>query len=450
MSKQYLGPETRKALQNFQITKQPVSLRLIKALAHVKAACALANVKAKVLPQEIGRAISAVCDEILAGEHDSSFVTDSIQGGAGTSINMNINELIALRASELLDGQIVHPLDHANLGQSTNDTIPTALKLALIWQSDEYSEQLSKLQDTLRKKSDEFAKILKVGRTHLQDAVPITLGQEFGAWAELIKRDRQRIELVRDGLLTTNLGATAIGTSIGADQAYLKLVNPALSKRTGLSFRAAPNLIDATQNIDPLIHLSQLLELSALSFSKIASDLRLMNSGPRAGLAEINLPTLQKGSSIMAGKVNPVGMEAYNQIAFQVSGNAQTARLVLLSGQFELNTMLPVYAKATLESLTILTNGVAGLIPVIEKIRANQERCRELIENSMCLATCLNQALGYDRTAQLVESATNRGKTLREVVLEQKILTASQLDKLFDDYGANLCLPDQKQASKMK
>lgn len=444
MSKQYLGPETRKALQNFQITKQPVSLRLIQALAHVKAACALANIEAKILPHKIGQAIVAVCDEILAGNHDHSFITDSIQGGAGTSINMNINELIALRAGELLDEQIVHPLDHVNLGQSTNDTIPTALRLALIWQSDEYSEQLNKLHDTLRKKSDEFAKILKVGRTHLQDAVPITLGQEFGAWAELIKRDQQRIKLARDSLLTTNLGATAIGTSIGADQSYLKLVNPALAKRTGLSFRAAPNLIDATQNIDPLIHLSQLLELSALSFSKIASDLRLMNSGPRAGLAEINLPTLQKGSSIMAGKVNPVGMEAYNQIAFQVSGNAQTARLVLLSGQFELNTMLPVYAKTTLESLTILTNGIEGLIPVLGAIKARPKRCRELIENSMCLATCLNQALGYDQTAQLVELAIEQDKTLKEVVLEQKLFTQDQLSKLFDGLDPNPCLPDQE------
>lgn len=440
MKKSYIGRETKKAATNFQITNQPISIDLMYALAHVKAACALANKKAKVITPEIADTIVTVCNEILAGTHNSSFITDSIQGGAGTSINMNINELIALRGSEILQANettsaenkdsnstqfspadLIHPLDHVNASQSTNDTVPTAFRIALIWKLDSYIDQLTQTSTTLSKQAKKYADVQKVGRTHLQDAVPVTVGQEMQAWVSFLRRDIARLKDVQRQLCITNLGGTAIGTSLGAKQAYVAKVHEILQERVGLPMRAAADLIDATQNVDTFILVSQLLELSALSFSKIISDIRLMTSGPRAGLQELTLPAMQKGSTIMAGKVNPVQLEAYNQVAFAVSGNAQTARLVLLHGQFELNVMLPVFISGTLHSLSYVTQALQGLQSVFEQMAPNTSRCQDLVETSMCLAPELNERVGYDKAGDLVQQALREQKTLRQVAREHGI-----------------------------
>lgn len=420
-SSRYLGPETTKAQANFSISNQKVDIQLLYALAHVKAAAALANEKAEVLTSEIAQAIVQVCDEIAAGKHDDSWVTDAIQGGAGTSMNMNVNELIALRVEELLElpAGSVHPIDHVNAAQSTNDVIPTGIRLALIWLLDEYLAELASLQKMFAEKAAAVGGALKVGRTHLQDAVPVAWSDVLDGYVQLLERDQKRLRAARADLLVTNMGATAVGSSIGASEVYVQSVHGFLSERTGLEFVAAENLVDATQNVDVFMHVSQLLELSALSFSKVMTDWRMMNSGPRAGLSEIAVPAQQKGSSIMAGKVNPVHLEAYNQISYQVSGNAQVARLVLLNGQFELNVMLPVFIKATVESLHILVNGVRSLRPVLEQTEIRVERCAELLDGSLCFATELNEKIGYDAAGEVVKQALAEGMTLAQVLEER-------------------------------
>lgn len=423
MKHSYIGPETTKALANFSFTQRVVEVELFYALAEVKAAAALANEKAGVLPSQTARTIVQVCDEIIAGRHDTSWVTDALQGGAGTSMNMNINELIALRSEELLalpPGSI-HPIDQVNAGQSTNDVIPTAIRLTLIWRLDEYVNQLDHLKKVIKKKIKQVKTASKVGRTHLQDAVPIPWKDILAGYNLLIDRDVTRLSTARDNLLFTNLGGTAVGTSIGATQKYLDSVHIFLNQRTHLSFRPASNFVDATQNIDPLVHVTQLLELSALSFSKVVNDWRLMNSGPRAGLSEVTVPPQQKGSSIMPGKVNPVLLEAYNQVSYQVSGNSQVARLVLLNGQFELNVMLPVFIKTTLESLRLVISGIQSLALVMDQTVINIDRCQFLLDQSLCYATALNEQIGYDAASEIVNAAIAKNMTLAEVLEEKGI-----------------------------
>ncbi len=429
----YYGEETKKAIKNFVITEKPVNLRSIYALTKVKWATALANFETKRLDKVRRDAIVTACKEILSGTYDDQFVTDAIQGGAGTSINMNVNEVIANRATEILKGKTqVHSLDHVNLGQSTNDSVPAAVRLTILEFIDEYAKVQDALADSFAKKGKQFADVIKVGRTHLQDAVPVTLGQEFTAYASFVRRDKARMGECKKYFYPTNLGGTAIGTGINASKSFIVSVNKHLAKLTGYPFVPAKDLIDATQNADPYFHIAELLIVSAVGISKICNDLRAMASGPRAGLGEIKIPELQKGSSIMPGKVNPVVFETLNQIAFQVVGNASASSLVVHSGQFELNVMMPTFIKNNFESFHILINGLKMLKEkAIDGLEANKERCRELFENSLCMATALNRYLGYDKTAKIVKDAMQNKTTLRQEILNQKLFSAKELDKIF-------------------
>ncbi|QQS38638.1 aspartate ammonia-lyase [Candidatus Woesebacteria bacterium] len=395
--KKYYGEETRKALDNFHMTNTPVDLRLIKAVAIVKLAAIKANVKTGKIKRELGRPIIKAAKEVIDGKLDTQFPTDQIQGGAGTSINMNVNEVITSRANEILGSSSIHYLDHVNSSQSTNDVIPTAIRIVILEELGKYLISLNKLSITFAKKEKEFCNIVKVGRTHLQDAVPITLGREFGAYKNLIKRDIKRLEEIKKYLLITNLGGTAIGTSENASKDYITAIHEYLEMETGYKFTPSHDLVDATQNIDPLIHASYLIQLSSVGISKICSDLRLLASGPRAGLAEILLPSYQKGSSIMPGKTNPVILEAFNQVTYQVIGNTQVATQVILAGELELNTMLPVFSKTIIESLTFLTNGINSVNDTVSTIKANSEKIQSNLDTSLVLSTQLSKFIGYDR-----------------------------------------------------
>lgn len=430
MAQVYYGQETSKAVENFHLTGTPVSLQFVRALALVKQAAAEANFLDQRLPLTIKDAIVQAAQEVVAGKFDDYFVTDAIQGGAGTSLNMNVNEVIAARATELLNGEPVHYLDHVNLAQSTNDAVPTALKITILQLLDEYLASLAQLEKTFRAQAKKYAQVLKVGRTHLQDAVPVTLGQEFGAYAELVQRDGKRLQAVKEELYVTNLGGTAIGTGINASAKYTVEANLVLAALSGYPLRPADDLIDATQNVDSFIHVAYLVQLSALGLSKIANDLRMMASGPRAGLHEITVPELQKGSTIMAGKVNPIQLEALNQVAYQVSGNAQVASLVLLNGQFELNVMLPVFSKTIIESLTLLTRAVEAVIPTIRDITVHEDHCRQLFEHSTVTATAFNRILGYDKTAEIVKRALKSGKSFKEEIIAEGVMSVEQVEKV--------------------
>lgn len=430
MAKVYYGQETSKAVENFHLTGTPVSLQFVKSLALVKQAAAEANFIDQRLSVELKDAIVQAAQEIIDGKFDDQFVTDAIQGGAGTSLNMNVNEVIATRASEILNGQKVHYLDHVNLAQSTNDAVPTALKLTILRLLDDYLVSLNILEKTFRTQAKKYSHVLKVGRTHLQDAVPISLGQEFGAYAEFVKRDSRRLQELKKELYTTNFGGTAIGTGINASPRFITEANKMLAELSSYPFTPADDLIDATQNVDAFIHVAYLVQLSALGLSKISNDLRLMASGPRAGLHEISVPELQKGSTIMAGKVNPVALEALNQVAYQVSGNAQVSSLVLLNGQFELNVMLPVFSKTIIESLTLLTRAVTGVIPTIEQLTVNEEHCRQIFEHSTVTATAFNRILGYDKTAAIVKRALDSGKSFKEEVIAEGVMSEEEVEKV--------------------
>jgi len=428
----YYGEETRKALKNFNVSGRKVSLHLIKALALVKLASADANYRLKKLTGIKHKAIVRACHEIIDGKMNDQFITDAIQGGAGTSINMNINEVIASRASEISKTKI-HYLDDVNMSQSTNDVIPASLRLVCLQLLDDYLRELAVLEKAFSGKAKEFKDVIKVGRTHLQDAVPITLGQEFFAYASFVKRDRRRLEESKKYLLQTNLGGTAIGTGINSSKAYVKLVNKRLSQLSGYDFMPADDLVDLTQNLDSFLHLMSLLKISGLGLSKIAGDLRLMASGPRAGFSEIKLPEFQKGSSIMPGKNNPVTLEVVSQIAYEVSGNAQKASLAFLGGQLELNAMLPTIIKSILESLMILTAGVVIFTKTVGKIEANKKRCLELFNNSLAAGTILVKYVGYDKATKVIEDALSRGLSLEEKLKRDKILPVKKIKEIFSN-----------------
>jgi len=428
----YYGDETKKAVSNFPITGVSVDIGLIKALALVKQAAVDVNCEKGRLSTRIHRAVSRALSEVIQGKFDDQFVTDSIQGGAGTSINMNVNEVVAKRAEEILGkGSSVHYLDHVNMSQSTNDVVPTALKLTSLRLLDEYLAVLKTLEKSFLDKSRQFLKIVKVGRTHLQDAVPITLGQEFGAYYSFVGRDRGRLSELNKYLLETNLGGTAIGTGVNTPRGFSKLVNMRLSKLSGYKFKPAANLIDATQNVDTLLQVTCLLKISAIGISKICSDLRLMASGPRTGFSEIKLPELQKGSTIMPGKNNPVALETVNQISFQVVGNSNAAAHAALGGQLELNAMLPIFAKAIIESFTILTNGVSKLVETVNEIEVNQDECRRLFANSLSGATLLASHIGYDKANELTKKALKNNTSLLAEVRNDGVLTEKEIKKIF-------------------
>lgn len=401
----------------------------------------MANGAAGVMDLHIADAIENACDRILSGKYHDQFIVDPIQGGAGTSMNMNANEVIANVAIELLGGEkgdysIVHPNDHVNYGQSTNDVIPTAGKMTALVLLHDLERTLGHLCKALRKKSVEFDSVLKMGRTQMQDAVPIRLGQEFGAYASAVERGLLRLKQTKEELLSINMGGTAIGTGLNADTAYFHNISDTLSALTGYSFRQAPDLIDATQNIDCFASVSSALKNCAITISKIANDLRLMSSGPRTGFGEINLPARQNGSSIMPGKVNPVIPEVVSQVAFKIVGNDMTIAMAVEAGQMELNAFEPVVFESLFQSISILDNAVQTFIlNCIVGITANEARCRELLDSSVGVITALCPHIGYSKAASLAKEALKKQVSVRTLVLEKNILTQQELDTILNAYG---------------
>ncbi len=436
----YYGIQTLRALENFPITG--ISLTqfpdLIEALAMVKMAAAVTNKELGNLDTEKGDAITAACREILNGRHHTQFVVDMIQGGAGTSTNMNANEVIANRALELMGFERgayekCHPNNHVNLSQSTNDVYPTALKIALYNSNRQLIRVLKDLIASLRKKSKAFRDVLKMGRTQLQDAVPMTLGQEFTAYAVTLGEEVDRLRQNADLFLEVNLGGTAIGTGINADPAYRKKIVGNLRKVSGIKVVPAADLVEATQDTGAFVMYSSALKRLAVKLSKISNDLRLLSSGPRAGLNEIDLPKMQPGSSIMPGKVNPVIPEVVNQIAFRVIGNDLTVTMAAEAGQLELNVMEPVIALSLFESIEMLKNGMTTLTyRCIDGIRANRDRCRGYVQSSIGLVTALTPVLGYEVCSQLAKEALETDRGVYELVIEKKLLSAAELDHLLD------------------
>ncbi|AAO35422.1 aspartate ammonia-lyase [Clostridium tetani] len=437
----YYGVQSLRAQENFMITGKKVHTEMIKALAEVKKATAMTNMQVELLSKKAGNAIVKACDEIIEGNLQEQFITDPIQGGAGTSMNMNLNEVIANRAVEILGGEkgdysIVHPNDHVNMGQSTNDVIPTGGKIATIRLLDRALMSLENLVDALTNKSKEFDHIIKMGRTQMQDAVPIRLGQEFKAYSNAIKRDIVRIKRAKEELYHVSIGATAIGTGINADEEYVKNITPNLSKVTTLSLIQCEDLVDGTQNLDCFASVSSNLKVCALSLSKIANDLRLMSSGPRTGFGEINLPAKQNGSSIMPGKVNPVIAEVVNQVAFSIVGNDVTISMAVEAGQLELNAFEPVLYYKLFESIEILKNGVDTFIHnCINGITANEERCKKLVDNSVGIITAICPHVGYKKAAKVAKTAIQTGESVKELVLKENLLSEKELDTILDPFG---------------
>lgn len=434
----YYGIHTLRALENFNLSGRSIHPKLVDAMVTVKKACAMTNCEVGVLDKSIGTAIIEACDEVLSGALREQFVVDVMQGGAGTSANMNANEVIANRAIELLGGKkgdysLVHPLDHVNMSQSTNDVFPTAVRIAAIRLLKPVSELFASLQTVLQEKEEEFSSILKVGRTQLQDAVPVMLGQEFGAWAQAVARDRWRLYKAEERLRQVNLGGTAAGTGINAPKKYIFMVVEKLRELSGMGLARAEYMMDPTQNADVFVEVSSLLKTSAVNLSKIANDLRLLASGPRAGIGEIILPAVQAGSSIMPGKVNPVIPEAINQIVFKVIGNDTAISIAAQSGQLELNPFLPVIADNLFEILDLIRNGLETFINrCIKGIRPDEERCRYLVENSFTLCTALTSHIGYDKASEVSRVCIESGRTLREVIIEEGILDEETLSSILN------------------
>ncbi len=434
----YYGIQTLRAVENFPITGYPPHRELIRAFGYVKKAAALANMEVGVLNPKLANAIVQASEEIIDGKLHEYFIVDSIQGGAGTSFNMNANEVIANRAIEILGGKkgeylLLSPNTHVNMAQSTNDAFPTAIHIAVLNHSSGLIEALKKLKDALHQKEKEFDDVIKMGRTHLQDAVPIRLGQEFGAYARVLGRDIVRVQESVKNLLEVNMGATAVGTGLNAMPEYIKRVVEILAEITEHPLRNAEDLVDATQNTDAYTEVSSALKILAINLSKMANDLRLMASGPRVGLNEINLPARQPGSSIMPGKVNPVMAEVINQIAFQVIGNDHTISLASEAGQLELNVMEPVLVFNLLQSLSILQNGLTVFrTHLIEGITANIERCKQMVEQSVGVVTAINPHVGYETATQIAKEAIQSGRSVREICLERGILTEEELDVILD------------------
>lgn len=437
----YYGVQTLRAYENFNITGRKIHPQLIKALAEIKKAAAITNMDIELLNRRIGNAIVKACDEIIKGKYHEEFITDAVQGGAGTSMNMNANEVVANIAIEILGGEkgdysIVHPNDHVNMGQSTNDVIPTGGKIAAIRLLNGALIQLNTLVSALLNKSKEFDHVIKMGRTQLQDAVPIRLGQEFKAYADAVKRDIARIKRAMEDLRHVSIGATAIGTGINADEEYVKNVTPNLSIVTELELVQCDDLVDGTQNLDTFAAVSGALKVCAINLSKISNDLRLLSSGPRTGIGEINLPAKQNGSSIMPGKVNPVIPEVVNQVAFNIIGNDMTITMAAEAGQLELNAFEPVLYYNLFESIETLTNGVKTFIEnCVNGITANEKRCKDLVENSVGIITAICPHVGYKNSAKIAKTAIKTGESVRELILKEGLLKEAELDLIFDAYG---------------
>lgn len=436
----YYGVQSLRAQENFRITEKPMNDAFIKNVVLIKKVAAKVNGKYGYVEQNIANAIVTACDEALNGNFDEYFITDAVQGGAGTSVNMNVNEVIANRATEILGGKlgqyICHPNDHVNHSQSTNDVIPTAGKLTVLELSKGLLSNLNDLIVAFSQKAVEFDDVLKMGRTQLEDAVPIRLGQEFHAYAQAVKRDYERITNALDEMKTINIGGTAIGTAVNAGHDYLTHIVEALSNESGFQLKHAEDLIDATQNLDCFTVISGVLKTCAMTLSKICNDLRLMSSGPRTGLYEINLPAKQNGSSIMPGKVNPVIPEVVSQVAFLVAGNDVTVSMAVEGGQLELNAFEPVIFYKLFESIICLKNAVRTLIDnCVIGITANRERCEQLLYNSVGIVTALCPYLGYKKAAELAKEALKRNVRIKDLILEYGLMSPDLLDKVLDPFA---------------
>ncbi|MGG1630353.1 aspartate ammonia-lyase [Rossellomorea sp. NRS-1567] len=436
----YYGIQTLRAVENFPVTGYKIHKEMIDALATVKKAAALANMQTTRLYDGIGQAIVQASDEILEGKLHEFFIVDPIQGGAGTSINMNANEVIANRALELMahrKGEYgkVSPNSHVNMSQSTNDVFPTVIHISTLKLLEKLLITMEHMLNAFKKKAQEFDHVIKMGRTHLQDAVPIRLGQEFEAYSRVVERDIKRIGRTRDHLYEVNMGATAVGTGLNADPVYIENVVKHLADISGLPLTGAEHLVDATQNTDAYTEVSGALKVCMINMSKIANDLRLMASGPRAGLGEISLPSRQPGSSIMPGKVNPVMPELINQVAFQVMGNDQTISLASEAGQLELNVMEPVLVFNLLQSISIMNNAFRSFTDnCLVGIEANETRMKEYVENSVGIITAVNPHLGYEVVSRIAREAILKGKSVRELCLEYDVLTEEELDLILNPY----------------
>jgi len=434
----YYGVHTLRAVENFPITGNAISIYpdLIRALACIKEAAARANNELGLLDKAQCDAIVAACGEIRHGKLHDQFVVDVIQGGAGTSTNMNANEVIANLALELMghrkgEYQYLHPNEQVNMSQSTNDVYPTALKVAAYFGIFRLVDAMATLRRAFEAKATEFADVLKMGRTQLQDAVPMTLGQEFSTYAVMLGEDEERLKEAAMLIREINLGATAIGTGINAHPEYAALVCRRLSEITGIPLITSPNLIEATQDCGSFVQLSGVLKRVAVKLSKSCNDLRLLSSGPRAGLGEINLPPMQAGSSIMPGKVNPVIPEVVNQIAFEVIGNDVTVSFAAEAGQLQLNAFEPIIAHSLFKSVTHLTNGCLTLANrCVKGITANRERMRSLVEHSIGIVTALNPYIGYANATQVAQEALTTGRSVAELVLEKKLLSKERLEEI--------------------
>lgn len=437
----YYGVQTVRALDNFNITGIPISKEplFIQAWGYVKKAAALANRDSGVLDTKICEAICYACDKLIAGEYTEQFVSDMIQGGAGTSCNMNANEVIANIGLEYLgfpkgDYDNLHPNNHVNCSQSTNDAYPTAFRLALYRKIDVYIKVLDKLQRAFDAKAIEFNHVLKMGRTQLQDAVPMTLGAEFHGWATTVREDMQRLKEAQQLICEINMGATAIGTRINAPDGYPELCTKYLADISGIPCTLAEDLIEATSDTGAYVQISGTLKRSAIKISKICNDLRLLSSGPRTGFNEINLPPLQPGSSIMPGKVNPVMPEAVNQTCYYVIGADVTISMAAEAGQLQLNVMEPIIGFSLFTSLSYLSNVLHSLVDkCILGITANEEACKNMVMNSIGIVTALNPMLGYEACSAIAKEALETGKSVHDiVVIEKKLITREKWDEVFN------------------
>jgi aspartate ammonia-lyase len=432
----YWGIHTARALENFPLTGRPMHPELIYAMLDVKQACAQTNLRIGHLDESTAEAICLACEDAARKPLFDHILVDGLQGGAGTSFNMNINEVVANRAEERLGGRrgqyrLIHPLDHVNLHQSTNDTFPTAIKIAAIRLLHRLEKSIAALQMTFQAKEREFADVVKMGRTQLQDACPITLGAEFSAWAEALSRDRWRIFKCEERLRVVNLGGTALGTGVTAPRDYIFQVVETLRTNTGLGLARAENLMDATQNADCFVEVSGILKAHAVNLFKISSDLRLLSSGPKTGIGEIALPARQAGSSVMPGKINPVICEAVGQAALQVIAHDTAITLAAQSGQLELNAFLPLLAQSLLDGLSILDRACQIFRSrCIEGITADRTRCRDLVQNSWASVVALVGRLGYEVATEVGREARETGKPVTQIVLDRGLLDASELETL--------------------
>ena len=434
----YYGVQSLRAAENFHITGLNMHPEIINSLAYIKKAAAITNCEAGLLDKRRTQAIVQACEEILEGKFREDFIVDPIQGGAGTSLNMNANEVIANRAIEILGGKkgdysVVNPNDHVNCGQSTNDVIPTAGKMTSLRLLKKLKKQLLRLHSALEQKADEFDSVIKMGRTQLQDAVPIRLGQEFKAYSVAILRDLNRMDKAMDEMRTLNMGGTAVGTGLNADESYLRRIVPNLSEISGMDLVQAYDLIDATQNLDSFVAVSGAVKACAVTLSKIANDLRLMSSGPRAGFGEINLPAKQNGSSIMPGKVNPVIPEVVNQVAFNAIGNDMTITMAAEAGQLELNAFEPIIFYCLFQSIDTIAYAVNTFVDnCVIGITANETRCRYFVENSVGIITAICPYVGYQKAAEIAKEAIKTGESVRKLIIEKGLLTKEQMDEIMD------------------